>query len=183
MSEHPSSLLYAALAELPLARLQRLAEALESNPEVELTVGSWRPRCPMLLAGFDPDYAPANAPERVVAAAWDAFACSQPRRRRRMPWCTTEVACRADVQFLTRCANAILAGRSRDVSRLDDGHDPGSLVGPWRRSTSSVKRQVQPSAAAPGVACWSAQAKTWSERSALECSASDEARSEPRITR
>ena len=120
MLDSPNSALRNALAQLPVARLLRLVDALERDPDVQLTVGSWRPQCPMVLAGFDPDNAEADAPERLVAAAWDAFARSEPRRRRRMPWCSTRVACRGDVQFLLRCANATLAARhARPLGSLD----------------------------------------------------------------
>ncbi|HEY1775465.1 MAG TPA: hypothetical protein VGG41_04830 [Solirubrobacteraceae bacterium] len=120
MPDSPNSMLRSALAQLPVERLQRLVDALERDPDVALTVGSWRPQCPMVLAGFDPDNAAADAPERVFAAAWDAFATAEPRRRRRLPWCSTRVARRADVQCLLRCANATLAARhARRVRRLD----------------------------------------------------------------
>jgi len=130
MSESSSSLVRSALAQLPLERLHRLVDALERDPDVQLTVGSWRPQCPMVLAGFDPDSPAADAPERAFAAAWDAFARSEPRRRRRSPWCSTRVACRADVQFLLRCANATLAARHARRGRSLDRFGVGLFVVP-----------------------------------------------------
>jgi hypothetical protein len=121
MPDSANSLLSRALEQLPLERLERLVDALERDPDAQLSVGSWRPQCPMVLAGFDPDHAAADAPERVFAGAWDAFARSEPRRRRRrLAWCTTRVAARHDVQALWRSANATLAARhAHTVARLD----------------------------------------------------------------
>lgn len=100
-----------ALEGLSTARLRRLVDRLERDPDVELTIGAWRPQCPMVLAGYDPDGAHSNTPEHLFAGAWDRFAKPDlhwwvplplgPRRARR-----------ADVQLLLRTANAVLARRT-----------------------------------------------------------------------
>jgi hypothetical protein len=109
----PVDELMSALAELSSERLQRLVERLEREPDVALTVGSWQPCCPMVLAGFNPATATGEVPEQRFAGAWDRFATPRPRRRwiPALPWRTANAARPADVQFLLRRANAVLAAR------------------------------------------------------------------------
>jgi hypothetical protein len=103
-----------ALEGLSTERIQRLADRLEREPEIEVTVKAWRPQCPMVLAGFEPLTEPANAPEQRFAAVWDRFARPERRHRLPLPWdlASTQVACRADVQRLLHQANGVLAARS-----------------------------------------------------------------------
>jgi len=105
--------LRAALEGLPTERLTRLVDGLENTPAPKLTVASWRPLCPMLLAGFDPEAGAADAPERRFADVWDYLAGARPRGHwlPRLPG-TRLVARRRDVQLLLRTASAVLAARS-----------------------------------------------------------------------
>jgi hypothetical protein len=105
--------LVTALEGLSTDRLQRLVDRLERDPGVTLTVGDWRPHCPMVLAGFKPTAASGEAPEQQFAAAWDRFATPQARRRRlpAPPWRSGGPAYPSDVQLLLRKANAVLADR------------------------------------------------------------------------
>jgi len=111
-----------ALEGLSTERLQRLVDRLEQDPDIKVTVGAWRPRCPMLLAGFDPQAAGANLPEHRFAAVWDQFASSEmkwwrPLSRAR----NARTARHSDVQVLLRRANAALAYRSART-HLGDRH-------------------------------------------------------------
>jgi len=109
--------LQAALEGLSTERLQRLVNRLERDPEIKVTVGAWRPQCPMVLAGFDPTHADSNLPEHRFAAVWDRLATPDTR------WwllllipATGRPARRSDVQFLLRRANAVLAYRATQRS-------------------------------------------------------------------
>jgi hypothetical protein len=106
--------LQAALEGLSSARIQRLVDRLEQEPDIQVTVKAWRPQCPMVLAGFEPLTEPANAPEQRFAAVWDRFARPERRHRLPLPWdiASTQVACRLDVQRLMHRANAVLAARA-----------------------------------------------------------------------
>lgn len=100
--------LEAALDDLSTARLGRLVDALESEPDVKLTIGSWRPLCPMVLAGFVPNDDPAGAPEHRFASVWDRFARPEPFWWIRSPMLTLS-ARRRDIQLLMQSANSVLA--------------------------------------------------------------------------
>jgi len=102
--------LTAVLNELSTARLQRLTDRLEGDPEVPITVGAWRPRCPMVLAGYDPLSGSPGDPEDNFAHAWDRFAAPSGRWHLR-PRLGRD-ARRCDVQALLRAANAVLAKRA-----------------------------------------------------------------------
>jgi hypothetical protein len=106
--------LQTALEGLSSARIQRLVDRLEQEPDIQVTVKAWRPQCPMVLAGFEPLTEPANAPEQRFAAVWDRFARPERRHRLPLPWdiASAQVACRADVQRLLHRANAVLAARA-----------------------------------------------------------------------
>lgn len=99
-----------ALSGLSTERIQRLADRLSADPGLEVTIGSWFPQCPMVLAGFDGTTAPPTAPERRFAAVWDRLARSERSRWPRWPWLSKR-ARREDVQLLLRTANAVLALR------------------------------------------------------------------------
>ena len=101
-----------ALSGLSTERVQRLADRLSADPGLEVTIGSWFPQCPMVLAGFDGTTAPPTAPERRFAAVWDRLARSERSRWPRWPWLSRR-ARREDVQLLLRTANAVLALRQR----------------------------------------------------------------------
>jgi len=100
-----------ALEGLSTKRLERLVDRLEEDPDVKVTVGAWRPGCPMLLAGFDPRTAGANLPEHRFAAVWDEFASSDRKWWRPLSSSARTARC-SDVQLLLRRANAVLAYRS-----------------------------------------------------------------------
>lgn len=106
--------LVAALQELSTVRLQSLVDRLEREPQVRLTVGTWWPQCPMVLAGFDPRRASRKAPEHRFAQVWDEFALPRPTRGFPTPRIGRQ-ASRRDVQMLLRAANGVLAARSRDA--------------------------------------------------------------------
>ena len=116
--------LQTTLEGLSTERLQRLVDGLAQDPDIKVTVGAWRPRCPMVLAGFDPRHADSNLPEHRFAAVWDQFAASEPRWWIPPP-SAGRIATRSDVQLLLRRASAVLAYRatrdhsphSRDASR------------------------------------------------------------------
>ena len=115
--------LQTALEGLSTERLQRLVDRLVQDPDVKVTVGAWRPRCPMVLAGFDPTHADQNIPERRFAAVWDQFAASEPRWWIPLP-SAGRTAIRSDVQLLLRRANAVLAYRAaRDDSNREHGEN------------------------------------------------------------
>ena len=103
--------LQSALEQLSTDRLQRLVDRLERDPDIKVTVGAWRPRCPMVLAGFDPRSAPANRPEHRFAAVWDQSANSDAKWWFPLP-SAGRTARRSDVQLLVRRANAVLAYRA-----------------------------------------------------------------------
>jgi hypothetical protein len=108
--------LQTALEGLSTERLQRLVDRLVQDPDVRVTVGAWRPGCPMVLAGFDPAHAYSNLPEHRFAAVWDRFASSEPRWWIPLP-SAGRIATRSDVQLLLRRASAVLAYRAtRDHS-------------------------------------------------------------------
>jgi hypothetical protein len=110
-----------ALEGLPTDRVQRLVDRLEQDPGVEVTVGAWRPQCPMVLAGFEPLIAAPNAPEQRFAAVWDRFATRERHRLWFLPLslATRRVASREDVKRLLRAANEVLAARQqRPVATL-----------------------------------------------------------------
>ena len=106
-----ASALETALRGLSTRRLARLAACLESTSDLKLSVGSWWPQCPMVLAGFDPRQASPVAPEHYFAAVWDHVAVGKPRWR----WIALPggplVARQCDVQLLLRTVNAVLAAR------------------------------------------------------------------------
>jgi hypothetical protein len=119
--------LHTALEGLATERLQRLVDRLEADPGVKVTVGAWRPLCPMVLAGLDPRATPANAPEVRFAMVWDHFAGVAPRRRWLPPGLfPTRAARRSDVQLLLRSANEVLAERAARVG----GHSTASNISP-----------------------------------------------------
>lgn len=103
--------LQSALDGLSSDRLARLVDQLEREPTAELTIGSWRPQCPMVLAGFEPRASAACLPEHRFAAAWDRVAAPEPKWGLRFPL-TRRSARRADAQSLLRNANATLAHRA-----------------------------------------------------------------------
>ncbi len=103
-----------ALEGLSTERIRRLADRLEEAPDREVTVGAWAPRCPMMLAGFDPAAAATYTPEQYFEDTWNRFALPAPT-----PWWTVPVplsagraARRADVQQLRRATHCVLAARS-----------------------------------------------------------------------
>jgi len=104
-----------ALDGLTSERIQCLVDRLEDDPEIEVTVGAWRPQCPMVLAGFYPLRCAINAPETRFAAVWDNYARGE-RRRWRLPASLRlshgAPARREDVKVLLRTANTILAART-----------------------------------------------------------------------
>lgn len=102
-----------ALEGLATDRLQRLVDRLEQEPDVKVTVGAWRPQCPMVLAGFEPLIAAPNAPEQRFAAVWDRFATRERQRLWLFPFtlAARRVASREDVKRLLRTANEVLAAR------------------------------------------------------------------------
>ena len=102
--------LQSALEGLSTERLQVLVNRLEQNPDIKVTVGTWRPQCPMVLAGFDPTGAPASLPEHRFAAVWDRFA-TEARWWFPLP-SAGRTARRSDVQLLLRQANSVLARRA-----------------------------------------------------------------------
>ena len=104
--------LQTALDALSTDRLQRLVDRLEQDPDIKVTVGAWRPRCPMVLAGFEPGDPDSNVPERRFAAVWDQFAASEPKWWIPLP-SAGRTATRSDVQLLLRRACAALACRAR----------------------------------------------------------------------
>jgi hypothetical protein len=117
-----------ALDELPTERIQRLVDRLEAAPEPTVTVGFWRPSCPMVLAGFEPATASPNAPETRFAAVWDRTAVARRRRWWSPPagLIPGRVASRADVRLLLRSANGVLAHRAtlvpdvqREMTRIE----------------------------------------------------------------
>jgi len=110
--------LQTALEGLSTQRLQRLVDRLAQDPDTKVTVGAWRPRCPMVLAGFDPRDVDLdlNLPEHRFAVVWDQFAASEPRWRIPLPL-AARIATRPDVQLLLRRASSVLAYRAaRDHS-------------------------------------------------------------------
>jgi len=117
-----------ALEGLTTERIQRLVDHLEANPEASVTVGAWRPRCPMVLAGFDPASAHRRAPESRFAAVWDRVAVAQRGRWWQPPLFLVpgRVARGGDVRMLLRRANAVLAHRAalvpdaqREMTRIE----------------------------------------------------------------
>lgn len=110
--------LQTALEGLSTDRLQRLVTRLERDPDVKVTVGAWRPRCPMVLAGFDPRTETPNQPEHRFALVWDHFASSEARWWIPLP-SAGRTARRSDVQLLLRRANAVLAYRTARANRGD----------------------------------------------------------------
>ena len=124
------------LEGLSTERLLRLVDCLEKDPDVELTIGAWRPLCPMVLAGFNPDGASSNTAENRFASAWDRFAKPQ-WRWRTLVAPARRIARRSDVQVLTRTANGVLARRaSRDATRaasaLSQRHGVANYNDTWR---------------------------------------------------
>ncbi|HUA47991.1 MAG TPA: hypothetical protein VMA77_22325 [Solirubrobacteraceae bacterium] len=113
--------LQTALEALSTERLERLVDFLERDPDVKVTVGAWRPRCPMVIAGFDPSRAVANQPECRFAVVWDDFARSEWRFRIPLPY-AGRTARRSDVQLLLRRANAVLAYRSTRERPHEERH-------------------------------------------------------------
>lgn len=117
-----------ALEELTTERIQRLVDRLEGHPDAAVTVGAWRPRCPMVLAGFDPATASPNAPETRFAAVWDRVAVAQRGHWWHLPigLVPGRVARRTDVRLLLRTANGVLAHRAalvgdaqREMTRIE----------------------------------------------------------------
>jgi hypothetical protein len=141
-----------ALSALSSDRLERLVDQLEADPELEVTVGSWFPQCPMVLAGFDGTSAPDNAPERHFAAVWDRFARRERRRWSQSPWLSRS-AQREDVQLLLRTANAVLAARhdmrDRPAGQPDAPairHAPADMIGHHDRDDPARARTTVPAA-------------------------------------
>lgn len=106
--------LQVALDGLTTERVRRLADRLEQDPEIEVTVGAWVPHCPMMLAGFDPGAAPTYTPEQYFEDTWNRFALPAPT-----PWWCAPVpfragraARRSDVQQLLRAAKRVLDARA-----------------------------------------------------------------------
>lgn len=110
--------LTAALNGLSTTRLQQLANRLARNPEVKVTVGAWRPECPMVLAGYDPQIGSGHGPEERFAKVWDRFA-SPPSRAWPLPRRERD-ARRSDVQSLLRATNTVLAAR---LARGESGRE------------------------------------------------------------
>ncbi len=117
-----------ALDGLATDRIQRLVDHLEDSPGANVTVGSWRPRCPMVLAGFDPGPASPTAPEVRFAAVWDRVAVARRGHWWNLPVALVpgRVADRADVALLLRSANGVLAHRAalvpdpqREMTRIE----------------------------------------------------------------
>ncbi len=117
-----------AVDELATERIQQLVYCLEATPAPALTVGCWRPSCPMVLAGFDPATASPGAPEARFAAVWDRVALA----RRRHWWSPPaalvpgRVASGADVRLLLRTVNGALAHHAavvpdvqREMTRIE----------------------------------------------------------------
>ncbi|HEX4115968.1 MAG TPA: hypothetical protein VHY18_08855 [Solirubrobacteraceae bacterium] len=119
--------LTAALNGLSTARLQRLADGLERDAEVKVTVGAWRPQCPMVLAGYDPMSGSGHGPEDRFANVWDRFASSASGWRL-LPRLGRE-ARRGEVQALLRATNAVLAARLTPVDLEGTPPDAPSVVG------------------------------------------------------
>lgn len=120
-----------ALEGLTSERLQCLVDRLEYDPDIKVTVGAWRPQCPMVLAGFYPLRCSLNAPETRFAAVWDNFARSERQRWRwpiRLRLSYGSVARREDVKVLLRTANAVLAART--------DHGPPGAGGSGRPATA-----------------------------------------------
>jgi hypothetical protein len=115
--------LRAALEGLSSERVHRLVRALERDPDIKVTVGAWRPQCPMLIAGFNPFQASPTAPEQRFAAVWDRFAAAERRRWWAFPISLGpgRVARRADVQTLLRTAKEVLAARSAQGGGAEAG--------------------------------------------------------------
>ncbi len=117
-----------AVDELATERIQQLVDRLEATPEPAVTVGFWRPSCPMVLAGFDPATASPGAPEARFAAVWDRVAVARRRRWWSPPAALVpgRVASGADVRLLLRTANGALARRAalvpdvqREMTRIE----------------------------------------------------------------
>lgn len=102
-----------ALEALSDQRLRQLVGRLERVPDVEVTVGAWRPQCPMVLAGFDPGGTAINTPEERFAFAWDNFATppgdALPQRNPGQP--TSWPARRSETRALLRAAQRELRSR------------------------------------------------------------------------
>jgi hypothetical protein len=135
-----------ALAELTTERIQRLVDRLERDPEANVTVGAWRPRCPMVLAGFDPATASPDAPETRFAAVWDRVAVVRRGRWWNLPvgLVPGRAACRADVRLLWRMANGVLAHRAAlvpDVQREMTRIETRSSSTPGRRPAGEEVRR------------------------------------------
>jgi hypothetical protein len=106
-----------ALEALSDQRLRRLVGRLEREPDVAVTVGAWRPQCPMVLAGFDPGGTALDTPEERFAFVWDNFATpagdASPRRKPGQP--TSWPARRSETRALLRAAQRELRSRVDDV--------------------------------------------------------------------
>jgi hypothetical protein len=122
-----------ALDGLASDRLQRLVDRLEHEPGIAVTVGSWLPQCPMVLAGFDPARGEPDCPEQQFAATWDRFAAPKPRQRwRAVVWPAPQRARRADVQFLLRAASATLAGRASTLTPVQSRRAEQRRITRWQ---------------------------------------------------
>ena len=131
-----------ALGELATDRIERLVDRLEDSPGLAVTVGSWRPRCPMVLAGFDPALASPTAPEVRFAVVWDRVAVAKRGHWWNLPVALVpgRVADRADVGLLLRTANGVLAHRAalvpdaqRELTRIESRPRDGLLRGDRER--------------------------------------------------
>lgn len=129
--------LRAAIEGLSTERVHRLVGAIQRDPDIKVTVGAWRPQCPMLIAGFDPFRASPTAPEQRFAAVWDRFAAAEHRRWWAIPISLGpgRVARRADVQTLLRTAKEVLAARS---ARGESAEGRAALAVPDSPPPSSV---------------------------------------------
>jgi len=114
--------LKSVLESLSTERIERLVNRLEDDPGALVTVGSWRPQCPMVLAGFEPLNSAPDAPEQRFASVWDEFASTNRHGWRALLALMGErgrTARRCDVQALLRTANSVLAARqSANARRL-----------------------------------------------------------------
>jgi len=125
----------AALARLPIGRLRRLVDGLERDPDIEVTVGAWRPQCPMVIAGFDPGTTEINTAEEQFAFAWDSFAEAQAGDPSSGEPVSAGPARQSDVQTLLRMATAQLAHR---MCQRRMGNDEPIEAGDVRRDRERV---------------------------------------------
>jgi hypothetical protein len=119
--------LTAARNGLWTARLQRVSDGLEHDPEVKATVGAWRPQSLMVLAGYHPTTGSGHRPGDRFAKVWDQFDSSASGWR--LPPRLGRDARRSDVQALLRATNVVLAARLAAVDPEGTAPDAPSAVG------------------------------------------------------